>query len=247
MKKYGKAPATADAHDLRFAAYRAKTLPKRPDEFGAEGGIVPQMLGNDKWGDCVWAGAAHETMLVNATHNRVVEFDDAAVLSDYAAVTGFAFSDATDRGTNVRKAMSYRRKVGVVDALGRRHKLLAYLAIEPGHWEHLLEALWIFKAVGIGFEVPSSAEAQFDARKVWDVQTGASTEGGHYVPLVAYRFHELTCVTWGKLQRMTRRFFERYCDEAWVPLTTELLDYQGHSPEGFHLDELRADLLAVTR
>lgn len=247
--KLGKLPATHDHRDLCFGHYRSRTkLPPRPPEFGHESCVADWgVLGNDLYGDCVLAGAAHEAMLVNGTHAKEVQFSVEGVLSDYSATAGFdpERPEETDNGTDVRKALSYRRKTGVIDASGHRHKILAYLAIEPGHMEQLLEALFLFGTVGVGLEMPSNAERLFDARKTWVVQHGTRTEGGHYVPLVAYRFHELRCVTWGALQNMSLRFFEKYCDEAWVTLTDELLDYQGKSPEGFDLRALRADLAKV--
>src|SRR3954453_12473384 len=59
-------------------------IPRPPRTFGHEAG--PQklgsgwgMLGNDNYGCCVWAGAAHETMLWNAAADRKVAFRDVDV------------------------------------------------------------------------------------------------------------------------------------------------------------------------
>ena len=32
------------------------------------------MLGNDEWGDCAWAGPAHETMLLSAEGGAAATF-----------------------------------------------------------------------------------------------------------------------------------------------------------------------------
>src|SRR5580765_9010090 len=98
--KLGKMPAAPRPTDFRFAELGATIqLPTVPSRFG-HGSAYPdwKMFGNDQYGDCVWAGAAHEHMLFNkVVHGKDVLFDDDCVLADYAAVTGF---DAGDPSTD---------------------------------------------------------------------------------------------------------------------------------------------------
>lgn len=245
--KLGKKPATFDKRDLRMSSYYTTphALPRRPAQFGHEHLIRDfGVLGNDEAGDCVWAGGAHETMIWTAEAGHPTAFSDESVLSDYSAVTGYdPANPETDEGTDVRQAMKYRRAVGLLDAHGRRHKIGAFIALEPGHWEQVLEALYLFGAVGIGIQFPSSAMDQFNTGRPWSYVPGARLEGGHYVPLVAFR-DRLYCVTWGKLQPMTKTFYERYCDEAFAPLSLEML-VGGKSVDGFSLAELQQDLRLV--
>lgn len=246
--KLGKTPARPNAIKFAFAAYaNVAKLPKPPAHFGHETaiGTVPwSMLGNDSYGDCVWAGAAHETMIWNALGGHPVPFTDKAVLSDYSAVTGFdPAKPDTDQGTDMQVAASYRRKTGIVDATGKRHQVAAYLSIKPGDLTELYQAMWLFGAVGIGIEFPSSAMDQFNQGKPWSVVKGSSIEGGHYIPLVAKRSH-MECVTWGAVQHMTTGFFSKYCDEAVVYLSQESM-VNGKSPEMFDYAALQADLNAL--
>lgn len=254
--RLGKLAATYDGRDLRLAHYLTGALPRRPAHFGHEKLVGAEwlMLGNGPddtvrpgfagAGDCVWAGAAHETMMWCREAGRPARFTGANAVSDYSAATGYVIGDdLTDGGTDVREAMKYRAKTGVVDAGGARHRIGAYLALEPGNLDHLLEALYLFGAVGIGIEFPNSAMDQFDRGRIWSVAHGASSDGGHYVPLVARRAH-LECVTWGRLQPMTLGFYARYCDEAWVAVSEDALR-DGRSPEGFDLAALQADLLSL--
>ncbi len=137
-------------------------------------------------------------------------------------------------------AASYRKKTGVKDAQGNRHKVAAYLAITPGNLAEHYIAMYLFGAVGIGIKVPNNAIDQFKAGKPWSVTKGSSIEGGHYVPLVAHRGN-LLCVTWGKVQQMTASFFKKYNDESVVYISQEILN-NGKSLEGFDLAQLQADL-----
>jgi hypothetical protein len=90
--KLGKKPARPGAVKFKLANYLDKAkLPTPPKMFGHQGliGANWEMLGNDHYGDCVWAGAAHETMLWNKEAGRIIAFNDQSVLKDYSAVTGF--------------------------------------------------------------------------------------------------------------------------------------------------------------
>lgn len=248
--RLGKKPATDDAKDLLFSSYvDATKLPPTPAEFGHEMLFPPKgwgMLGNDEWGDCAWAGPAHETMLLSTEGGHPATFTTADVLSDYAAGTGFnpnagpPGSNPTDKGSNVREVLGYRRKTGIVDAAQKRHKIGAFVKLESKNLTQLYQAMYLFQAVGIGIEFPGSAMEQFHEGKPWSVVPGAQIEGGHYICCVAKR-QNIDIVTWGALQQMTVEFFETYCDEAWAYLSTEDLQ-QEKDPEGFNLTQLKEDL-----
>jgi hypothetical protein len=247
--KLGKKPARPGAIKLALARYaNTAALPPLPAIFGHDALIGAgdwQMLGNDRYGDCVFAGAAHETMLLTREAGKVVAFSDAAVLGDYAAVTGFdPQNPATDQGTDMQVAADYRRKTGVIDASGARHKIAAYLALEPGNLTHLYLASYLFGAAGIGLQLPQSASDQTDAGKPWDVVAGSPNEGSHYVPLLGRQADGLHVVTWGALQVMTEAFLKAYCDEAIAYVSQECLVAQ-KSPEGFDYAALMRDLAAL--
>jgi hypothetical protein len=251
--KLGKAPATVDHRDLKFAEYvDFLKVPIPPVNFGHETTIGQRswaMLGNDQYGDCVFAGACHEHMLWTAeVTGKPTLFTDNSALAAYGAVTGFRPDDpSSDQGTNVRDALSYRQKTGIKDAHGTRHKIGAYVALEPGNLAHLFVATYLFGAVGVGLRFPSYAMDQFGAGKAWDVVKGQPepTEG-HYVPVVAKRGGKLTAVTWGQTQTITQAFYTAYCDEAWAFIAPDHL-HKLKSPEGFNMAQLTADLAAVKR
>ena len=248
--KLGKTPARRGAVKFRLAKYLlTPKLPTPPRVFGHQGliGSSWKMLGNDKYGDCVWAGAAHETMLWNKEANRTVSFSNPRVLKDYSAVTGFDPDDpSTDNGTDMQVAASYRRKTGVADANGKRHKVIAYLALKPGDIDQLAIAMYLFGAVGIGIKFPDTAMDQFNAGKPWDVVRGPPPKDGHYIPGVGRLANgNIVVVTWGKTQQMTPRFYKKYCDEVVAYVSDEALTTGGKTLEGFKLDQLTADLNAL--
>lgn len=239
--KLGKTKARPEAVTFKLKNFIDKSvLPKPPKTFGHEKFIDTydwQMFANDEVGDCVLAGAAHETMLWNAEAGKTVNFTDKGVLSDYSAITGYDPNDPnTDQGTDMSAAASYRRKTGVVDADGVRHKIVAYLAIEPGNLTELYQALYLFGAVGVGIEFPASAMDQINAGKAWSVVSRSPLEGGHYIAMVAKRTR-LECVTWGQIQPLTTGFYRKYNDESIAMISEEML-INRKSPEGFDYDGL---------
>ena len=249
--RLGKLPAAPQPTDFKFSDFAAAIqLPNVPSRFGHGGAYSDwQMLGNDRYGDCVWAGAAHEHMLINkVVHNVDVPFDDNAVLGDYSAATGFNPNDpSSDNGTDVHKALDYRRKTGISDSKGSRHQIGAYVSLDPKSWEHLEQAAFIFGAVGIGFEFPASAMDQFNAGEPWDVVPGSKIEGGHYVPTVGSvdAQNQATAITWGKRQVFTNAFYEQYNDESWVYITNEELHSDGKGLHGFDIQKLNSYLSAL--
>ncbi len=251
--KLGAKPSPADARDLKFAAYKTTALPVPPASWGYDN-VVPRggwgLLGNDRYGDCVWAGAAHEHILENTVAGHPATFTTDGVLSDYSAATGFNPSDpSTDNGTVIRDALKYRQKTGIIDATGKRHKIGAYLQLDTtrvqnGDFSELAEAAFLFGAVALGIDVPESAMQQFNDDQMWSYEPGSPIEGGHYVPLVAHRKH-LEVVTWARVQPVGVRFLEHYLTEAWALVSPDFLTSQGETVAGFDLAQLNADLLEV--
>lgn len=254
--KLGKLPARPDAVKLRFSAYLPdKALPTPPAQFGWDH-LIPSnawgMLGNDQVGDCVIAGGLHETLLWRATAKHTTPLSTACAIKNYELITGYDPNDpSTDQGTDMQVAASYRRKTGLLDANGHRHKVGAYVALRPGDVQQLATATWLFGAVGIGIEFPAFAMDQFNNDQPWDVQRANSKiEGGHYIPdfgrgaIYSNTGSNIRVVTWGKVIEMTPRFYQKYCDEAIVYLSEEMLT-KGVTLAGFNLAQLQDDLKQV--
>jgi hypothetical protein len=249
MLKLGKKPARPDAVKLKFATYFDKRkLPTPPEIFGryTRLGHAWDMLGNDAYGDCVFAGAAHETMLWTHSGSHTVNFTEQDVLWAYSAVTGFDVTKPeTDQGTDVQEAAAYRQKTGIRDSEGNLHKINAYVAMRPGNLGDLKIAAYLFGAVGVGIMFPDSAMDQFDKHQVWTPVTKDRPTDGHYVPVVGVNSQRNpVCVTWGRLQALTPDFYETYCDEIVAYLSFDWLK-ANVSPDAFDLAGLEKDLAAL--
>jgi hypothetical protein len=244
--KLGKKPAKKDRRDLLFYDYLTNKLPTHPEQFGHESLVSSWgMLGNDSVGDCVFAGAGHETMLWTTEGGAPAVFTDKCIISDYSAVTGYNPNESnSDQGTDVREALKYRSNTGLIDALGNRHKIGAFVSVDYHNIDEIKEAIFLFNAIGIGIQFPASAMEQFSTGKPWTVVENSSVEGGHYVPCLGYDADYIYCVTWGKVQKMDYNFFKTYCDEAFAILSVEMLKAD-KSPDGFDIDQLQADLKAL--
>jgi hypothetical protein len=252
-RRFGKKPAAPNSINFKFGAFfHARKLPRAPATFGHYGygaGLDWGMLANDEFGDCVFAGAAHETQVWthHAGPGLPVRFTDEAVLADYAAVTGFdRTKPETDQGTDMQEAASYRRKIGILDAHGARHKIDSYLALRPSDVGQIELATYLLGAVGVGLRYPENADAQFDGHEPWDLDGHPYVIGGHYVACVGKNSDgHLLCVSWGRLHAMTPSFVERYCDEAVAYVSFDALDHRGFSAEGFDAQALKDHLAAL--
>lgn len=220
-------------------------LPTPPTMFGLEGlPLVYQMQGNDQAGDCVEAGAIHEIMTWTQRAARPATFGGDAALALYAQWTGWQPNDpSSDQGTDMVTAASLRRKQGIVDANGGKHQLGAYLALTAGDPDELAQATYLFGCTGVGVQFPQEWETAFDNGQPWDTVARPTLMGGHYVPVIGRRYNgNFVCVTWGQLQEITPRGYRQFCDEALAYVNADILGANGLSPQGFDLDQLKADL-----
>ena len=242
--KLGRKPYVESDKDLLFSRYSDNVVVPRTFGYGAE---LPDtgwgMLGNDEYGDCVWAGLAHAVMLWNKSAGRDVSFTTAGVLSDYSACTGFNPDDpSTDQGTDIRTAMEYLRTTGVVDATKARHKSAAYVNVGTSLTE-LNKALYIFGAVVIGLNLPDSAQSQFPG--TWSYVAGSQIDGGHCVVITDRNLFNHKLVTWGDRINVGHRFLTHYVEEAWAIATPDFLNSSGAAANGFDMAQLTADLQEV--
>lgn len=238
---------------MQLASYMNLTavLPTIPTKVG-HANLLPAdigMLANDSLGDCVIAGAYHETEYWLTTAKRPVpKITDAQAIKTYSTVTGYIPGHPeTDQGTDMSVMASFRRKTGIKDAAGGVHKIGAYLALQPGNINELRAAIYLFGIVGVGVNFPSFWMDNFDAGLGWSYRAGAAFEGGHYIPAYASasKTGTITIGTWGRPWRMSAAAYKHYNDESYVYLSEEFINGAGKTIDGFNLVQLQNDLSAV--
>lgn len=204
------------------------------------------MYGNDTIGDCTCAAVGHVIQAWTAFAGTEATIPESAVLTAYEAVSGYdPVTGANDNGAAEQDVLEYWRTTGVGG-----HKILAYAELRDlGNLTLAKTAVDLFGSLYLGIEVPESCMEQFQAGEPWDVVPGSPIEGGHAVPVQYWGTNErgeIGVITWGKLQRMTRAFWDSYVEEAWVIITKDWLDAKGETIEGFDLAQLEADFKALT-
>jgi hypothetical protein len=215
--KLGKIEAKRDSRNLKFAAI-LRVPAKLPAEYDfdvANTGIPTPMFANDKLGDCVIAGRAHQTLrFERREQGKTLKITDAQVTKEYLKQTG-----GGDTGLVVLESLKLWRSRGWHVADGN-YRIEAFTELNRATRNEIKQAIYLDVGVGIGLALPISARAQFDAGKPWDTVSGPNGKvdswGGHYVFCSGYTKRGPVCVTWGRKQQLTWRFFAKYCDEAYA-------------------------------
>lgn len=201
------------------------------------------MMLNDRLGDCTCAAAYHARQVW--TNNIGVEFTDpdAEVLALYEKACGYdPNNSATDRGGVEQSVLGYLMVQGYPVAVGEPDKLLAFFEVDPRNKDDIKTAISECGVCYIGFEVPDSIDEA--PGSTWDVEDGASIEGGHAVILVGYDEDTVTLISWGSLYKMTWDFFQKYTDEAYA-LVSNLWVRDGQTLLGLTPEQLEAMMSAI--
>lgn len=198
---------------------------------------------NNAIGDCTCAEVAHQILSASTYgEGRPVRLSDEDVLVAYCDITGFdPYTGANDHGALIQDVLSYWRTVGFGG-----HKCVAFAEVNPDDMAEVKNAVSVFGSLDLGMQVPASAREQFAAGQPWDVGGDDRIVGGHSVELAGYDQSYLYVVTWGKVTRMTYRFWHEYVSESWAVIMPEWLDANGEDPQGVNLRTLESDLWELT-
>lgn len=242
----GKQPASYDKRNFKLSKYVLAPPPPLADWLK-----LPSwpMYDNDTLSDCVEAAAGH---MIGAwqsySHPTAPAPTAAQIVQAYSGATGYnPYKPWTDNGTNLLSFLKYWRKIGIAG-----HKILAFMAIQPGNLAELQQSIWLTGAAMIGVALPLSAQGESQ----WTVPNGLRGDnapgswGGHCVPVGAYNDHVAamdrnTVVTWGATLTMSDYFYQCYSDEAYAVLSQDWIDAKGLAPNQFDLKTLQADLAAL--
>lgn len=242
---HGRLHAQPARPQLRLRDYLTGTVPTPPPSVDWLSRVAswPVYL-NDRIGDCTCAAVGHMIeAFTTYGQGQTVTVTDQDVLTVYEQVTGYNPADpSTDQGAYIQDILGYWAQTGIAG-----HTILAYASVDVANMTEVQQAIDLFGAVDIGLNFPSSAMDQFNAGQTWDVAAGSPILGGHCVPVGEYDADgTLTCVTWGRVQKMTDAFWQQYVDEAWVVITRDWVNAQGLDPQGLDLYQLGEDYATLT-
>jgi hypothetical protein len=240
--RFGKHPPVTDYRTLRFTNYLKSDLAKPPATFSVLDRVYKglglndptklyPMDGNDTYGDCTIAAAAHAITTWRGMMKKDSIPGTKAVEKLYFHLTGGA-----DTGLNELNVLNSWRQNG---ALGE--KMLAFATIDPKNHTHIQQAIQLFGGVYLGFQVQENCIQEFNAHKPWT--PGTLTNDGHAVFAVGYDQHNVTVLTWGNTQLGTWAWWDECVDEAYAILPVEAKT-AGFCP-GFNVTQLEADLKDV--
>lgn len=234
MPRFGKKPPRYDHRTLSFSRYAnldllLPTIPTTVDHQSK----VPSwpMYGNDRYGDCVLASAAHqiEEWTIYAGNPRQP--------TDTQVTTLYLTLSPNDDGLVILDTLNRWRQTGLWD-----DRIDAFVQLRTGDVDQAKAAIYLFGAIKIGLSLPD-----MNTFGPWDSVTGSPNQNnGHDVPLVGFDSTGFWAVTWGGLLHMSWAWYQRYTDEAYALLSRDWLNVQGLSPDGFDYPALAQDLQAVT-
>lgn len=253
---YGKRPASPSNAPKMSDLFDIPSLPALPPgDFGHEAGIVWPNLGNDFAGDCVEAGASSEELLWGREMGKPVSVNADSALRNYSELTGYnAYvplvngKNPTDKGTDMGAAAEYRLTKGLWDAADppQRHKISAYVQLQPQNWHELIYAIYLFDGVGIGWVFLKEWEEQLqEGSRVLDAVSNPTAAGGHYTPGVGRLDWNIATPSWQMLLQVTRAGYEQCNDETFAYMTKEKVLPDGKTLSGLDYAQWRAQFALV--
>lgn len=219
-------------HMLAF--YQSNPLPPAPESV-----VVPSvpnwgMLGNDKYGDCTFAGIVHARM-ANANVLEISEQfpDDTEVEQAY-----LNYTNGKDVGAVEADLLNYWKNNEI---FGK--KISAFAPTDHADQDELRSVIASYGLVYVGVQMPGVAQQQFINNQPWALtHTPADNqiEGGHCVVIVGYDKDYAQCITWGKVQQVTWEWLSSYMQESWAIITPEIVEKGLYG--NMRLEELVSDL-----
>lgn len=203
------------------------------------------MYRNDEIGCCTCAAAGH--MIQGWTtygQGHTVTISDDDVIAAYSAISGYDPRDpSTDQGAVMQDALNHWRKNGIG---GRR--ILAFAQLDHRDHDEVTAALHLFGHIYVGALITREAMTQFERRQPWDVGRRSSPILGGHAFAVGFAADGSTyqCATWGTTQKLTRRWWDAYVEEAWVAISPDWISTAGTTPPGLDVQALGAAFTILT-
>ena len=251
--KFGRRAPVAVGPHLKLRNYLRAALPTAPatyDYTPKAATILADVMGNDQYGDCVFACGYHTVGVETANAGDPFHATLAQVLADYTATTGFNPNDpSTDNGANIQDVLNYWSTHGFANGT----KLLGYLAVDATNVAEVQAACYLFENGITGLALPDAWINPFPGANgfIWDVAGAPDSNNGHCVPFYGYSTAGVKICTWGLLGTMTYAALAEYAvskssGELWVVLTPDQLTKgQSKAPNGVAWGDLIGDFDSI--
>lgn len=204
-------------------------------------GHIPSigMLGNDEWGDCVYAGIGHLAEAATYFGQRSeTAITTAQALAAYSGATGFdpnagqPGSNPTDNGSTLQAGLEWLVQHGIG---GVEFAAFGELNIaDTNKWK---QALATFGPLMLGVGVGDTEMSQFSAGQPWALTPGAQQQQeDHCVILTGYSHSMYWVWTWGAIQGIDPAWFEVNAYEVWAAVSRDWVNaHTGRDVEGVNL------------
>lgn len=241
--RLGKRPPKYDPRTLRLNTYTgpARSAGQRAPELHNLSRrtlkAFPElgMMGNDRYGNCTFAGLGHQWQTWSAYGGQPWRPSDEQLVEAYLRHTG-----GLDQGAYMLDVLNLARHDGLAG-----NRIYAYVAVEPRNHDQVRLGQLLFGGLYFGAGLPVSAQQQ----DVWELTTGNGSEpwtwGGHAMSVIDITRKGPVAVTWGRLQRITWAWWDRYVDECYAVLEEDYIGADRRSPQGFALSRLARDIGAL--
>ena len=234
--KRGKLPVKPEGE--RFALkfvheYLGQPLPAPQYPVDVSGGITEWgMDGNDRYGDCTFAGRLHYEMSKSAANGEPMPTETATQLvAEY-----LAYDHGQDVGANIADLLLSWYRAGVI---------LGFAPVDHTDRSQCDAAMAQFKGLYLGGDLTDDADQLFENHEPWTVADGQQPDpqDGHCFLRVKSTGADpgamSTDVTWGAEQESTAAWDAACITEAWVIVMSQ----DEMNPE--ELAALQADIAAL--
>lgn len=218
--------------------YASVPLPDPPSSVDWQAKVDSwPMDGNNEYGDCTMAAAAHMIQSWDAQTGRNDSVPtDQQVVQEYLTLT-----KGQDTGLVESHVLRTWQRAGLWD-----NRVLAYAPVNVHALTTLKQAIALFGGVYAGIQVPANAQQQFADAKPWTLEPGWQGQrivGGHAIPLLGYDADWLYAITWGAVQPVAWDWWSTYADEAWAIIAQQYKE--AGEVNGLDLTALEKDLQLV--
>ena len=232
--KLGKLDAKVPVGLKALAEYQTSPFPAAPEKLDVPAVNNWQMLGNDQYGDCTFAGIAHAKMATA----QALGLGEVPPTTQEVVDAYLKFTSGQDNGAVEADLLKYWQTNDILNS-----KLEAYAPANYTDLDEIKNVIAHYGLTYIGIRVPALCQQQFMQHQPWELSnTPADNEliGGHCIILVGYDSQYFYGITWGQVQKIEYTWLQYYIDEAWALITPEIAQKGEYA--NINLDELKQDL-----